>query len=149
MLSADKSTESEYKPVSEILIQGKLKSDAKWFCINFCLPPCGEFPKGVELPPAVYHLGVVFHTGDTGSIVHRWQRFVWQPEEAGETRWPYRREEDFLLVFHFEEDSFKFCAEGTDQVYGCQLDLHVPLETVQDVELLGDLEYAETIFKYK
>ncbi|XP_055543429.1 galectin-4-like [Wyeomyia smithii] len=134
----------------EILIRGKLKSDARAFSINFCLPRPDQVPAKQTPPHIAYHFKTIFHDDGSSAVIHNWKNLVWQAEDVYENYWMLDRNEKFTLIIRFHEEVFKVFAEDTQHTPEYEFAHQLPFSMIQSIELWDDIEYVEEIaFKYK
>lgn len=133
----------------EILIRGKLKSDARNFSVNFCLPRPPQVPEHQTPPHIAYHFRTIFHDDGSSAVIHNWKNAVWQAETLEENYWMMDRNEKFTLIFRFHEEVFKVFAEDTQHTPDYEFGHQLPVEAITLIELWDDIEYVEEIaFKY-
>ncbi|XP_058448239.1 galectin-6-like [Malaya genurostris] len=134
----------------EILIRGKLKSDARVVSVNFCLPRPAQLPDDQTPPHIAYHFKTIFHDDGSSAVIHNWKNCVWQDETVEENYWMLDRNEKFTLIFRFHEEVFKVFAEDTQHTPDYEFVHQLPMENILQIEIWDDIEYIEEIaFKYK
>lgn len=133
----------------EVLLRAKLKSNAKRFSVNFCLPRPDHITDEQTPPFIAYHFRTDFYEDGNASVVHNWKNCTWQDSVEDQNYWMYDLNEKFTLIFRFHEECIKVFAEDTQHTPDYEFEHKFPMESIKIIELWDDLEYVEEIaFKY-
>ncbi|XP_055608536.1 32 kDa beta-galactoside-binding lectin lec-3-like [Uranotaenia lowii] len=134
----------------EIVIRGKLKHNARWFSVNFCLPRPPHVPDDQTPPFIAYHFKTIFHDDGSSAVIHNYKNEVWQAESVEQNYWMMDRNEKFTLIFRFHDEVFKVFAEDTQHTPDYEFTHQIPFDMVEQIELWDDIEFVEEIaFRYQ
>ncbi|XP_058819334.1 galectin-12-like [Topomyia yanbarensis] len=160
----------------EIIVRGKLKSDAKVFSVNFILPlpppmlrsfaepdsalassqnsqTChsnGHSTTAQSPPYIAYHFKTVFHDDGSSIVVQNWKNIVWQQEIRSPNLWLKDRKRPFGIIFRFHPDTIKVFAEHAHHAPEYEFEYQVPLESIRTLELWDDVEFVEEVtFRFR
>ncbi|XP_055609567.1 uncharacterized protein LOC129756666 isoform X1 [Uranotaenia lowii] len=133
----------------EVVIRAKLKGNAKWFVVNFCLPRPEQMSRNQRPPYIAYHFGTIFNDDGSSEVVQKWKNCEWKTATVLQNVWLHDRNRKFGLIFRFDDEVFKVFADNSQHSPEYEFGHQFPYQEIETVELLGDFEYVEEIaFRY-